>query len=343
MKKYAIIYSPGNLDSTLAAAMDRHISKNVTNIGTFDPAYEVTTFPYVRALTYNELPKDFDHIAILGADISPTDLPKILEANPISQISYHCYDTSTVYDSKMLRQMEERGVRYSRFEIRSIDAGENEDPSVALKVFRLATEDERIMLGTKARDLIRTTTRYGNFLTLPDKKEDEKNGNPTPMNLRIQEETIFFFANKRMIYNAARGDTEWNVVDVGTIPEKGSDQKPNPAAEQVWKDYVEYDKQMRRLVEANNRMCYYAGANGSAFHTATCAVTEQDFLHVMRFINYGRDEVISFEDTRDCRVYRILAKRGSNLEWYIKRFQPSDVWTEGSLVCLKTSLPVHMH
>jgi hypothetical protein len=88
-------------------------------------------------------------------------------------------------------------------------------------------------------------------------------------------------------------------------------------------------------------MAYYAGANGSAFMTPTICISERDALQAMRFINYSYNEAISFEDTRFSRIYRILASE-SNLQWYIRRFEPSDIWSEGSLIYIKTELPRHV-
>ena len=57
----------------------------------------------------------------------------------------------------------------------------------------------------------------------------------------------------------------------------------------------------------------------------------------MRLISYSHDEMLTYEDNADYRVYRLYTKR--NKDWFIKCIKPFDVWNEGNITFMKTEVP----
>lgn len=314
INKVAIIYSPNNMDSVLATA----ILTNVLNVALVN---EIKTFPYQRSSSNNSLPENYQEIYIVGADISPSDLPLLLELNSKQcKVCFYAYKTSTIYDNKTLSLMKSLDIKYDRFEITSFEDKHLQDDFISRKILT-----ENFVPGTQtllAKSFVKVLQKYLTFQSMTD------------------DEIVFLFANIKMVSSSARGECEFLIKRIGEhFLDVGKDQV-NTEWLRVWNEYLDYDREMRRLINTNNRMCYYAGQNGSAFYTPTVCVTERDSIHITRFIKYVHNDVISFEDTKECRVYRILSEK--NISWYIKRFQPYDVWTEGSMIYLKTELPRHV-
>lgn len=325
MSKTSIIYSPANLDSCLAAAVAILIAKT-ENIGL--PASSVyDSFAYSRGLGNNSLPvhtydKPVEKIVILGADLSPMDMENLLINNPLALIKMYTYPNATIYSNVLKKQFIDRELTYLSFDIKNIDAGLCEDPSISMCLIRSINDEPPEFSKHVNYPLLREfQEKLMKFIRLEDiKRPDGK--------WALQDEDMWFLnTNITMIRKAARGASPLEMLGIGT------DLK---AAKNAYKDYVD---EVRHTLNTNLQQVVYAGANGFAFYTPTVAITERDAMLGMRLVRYVYPEVISYEDQRDARVYRIMSEK--NLAWYIKRFQPHDVWSEGSFVYIKTKLPVH--
>jgi hypothetical protein len=301
MNKQAIIYSPFNLDSCFAAVILKELALHEKKI--------VSLFPYTRSKK-NTLPEGYDEIFVMGADVKPIDLTEIIENNKTDKFMFQAYPNSEVYATKIWDKFKEKAIFYSRFtelmEDRA-DAAVNYIPSVSLVALALLKENG---LYTEAySELAQIIHKFCDFQSLN------------------QNETYYLYDTIQHIQTSLTTEnyvsmTEWS--------------KPSASDE----SYDLLTKQTRSIILDNMSMAWYLGANGSGLVTPTINVASANAMLAMRFINYSHNDVISYEDTRDCRVYRILSQR--SLEWYKKRFEPTDFWSEGTLVFLKTELPRHV-
>lgn len=304
MTKQAIIYSPSNLDSCLASA--------ILQMGFKDIESDIKPFSYNRGGNTFDPPVGFEVVYVLGADLTSDDMLALLDANGPSTVFYvFNYSNSTVYPARMLSPMDES----HRFKIITDDGGDGFKISVSSRICSFLTDndikhlDKRVTVeGTLIKDYAGVVSLYTAF---------------KPMTAL---QTLFLYSNLNNVRKAASGAQALSLEE-GKTPAKTQ-------------QYDEYVQDVRVLVKANMAMAYYAGANGAGYHTPTICVGERDAMHAMRFISYAHDEVISYEDTRSARVYRVLSK--NNMQWYIKRFEPRDIWSEGSLTYFKTDLLQHV-
>lgn len=303
MTKQLIIYSAFNLDSCFAAVIFKELAIKQNK--------EVFLIPYNRAKN-NSLRSGADEIVVAGADVTGIDMSSLLDTNPDAKMMVQAYPNSETYGSKLLKRFKEREVTYSRFE-----QDEKLDTSfvgftisVSLVALAAAKGGDSYFMhnATDYSELAQNIHKYCNFESLNQVK------------------TYNLFSQIPHIENSLQ-DTKYPFMD------KWYGAPLN-------EEYDKLVKSTRTIIEDNMAMAWYAGANGSGFTTPTISVASANAMLAMRFINYSHNDVISFEDTRDCRVYRILSQR--NLEWYLKRFEPTDVWSEGSLVFIKTELPRHV-
>lgn len=266
---------------------------------------EVKSFIYNRGGNSFEPPVGFSSVYILGADLTADDMLAVIVASPDSVYHLYNYSNSTVYPDKILNYNNESHQLKSYPNV----ADDGYKISIASRVCSdIQGSDKMSDDFGLVKKYAGATSLYMNFL---------------PM---TASEMLFLFSNFKNVKNAATGTEDLLLVDESPLTDK--------------KQYDEYVQDIRQLVKANMAMAYYPGANGSGFQTPTICVGEKDSLHAMRFINYAHDDVISYEDTRSARIYRILSKK--NLHWYIKRFDPRDIWSEGHLTYFKTELQQHV-
>lgn len=318
MKTNAIIYSSANLDSCLASAiMTMCLTLKGDVVHNFDYNRETDLFDTDCSnpgIISSSPTLEYECIYILGADLSADCLVDLIGKYSDSTV-YHLYNysNSTVYPARFTEHMNES----HRFKVHTDDGGDGFRISVSSRVCsHLPDEDtldeqdkeHRYSSITDIKDYAGIVSLYGAFrpMTMP--------------------QTVLLHANISSVKNAARGQLPLNIN--------------SSTSDNANSQYSEYVKDVRKAVKANMQMAYYAGANGAGLYTPTVCVGERDAIVSMRFISYAHEEVISYQDTRYSRVYRILS--ANNLPWYIKRFQPSDIWSEGFLTYLKTSLPQHI-
>ena len=312
--KIIIIYSPLNLDSCMAAASTATIHYHIASKENPSEVEKILHIPYSRSNDKNVFPSSSDKcmIYILGADLLPTDMLQILDNYPESEFVIDAYQNSTAYNKKTQDILEKRGI-YVKYNRESYDEGHSSEPSIGLKQSSFSYEKDAEGYDIKPiRELAGVISKFCQFQAL------------------TIEETFFMYANIKGIRKAASGDKKLKVI----YP------KETMKADYAGSDYEGYVDEVKQIISTNNAMASYAGANGTSFITPTICVTERDAVAAMRFINYSYDEVISFEDTRTCRIYRIFAEK--NLQWYIKRFEPIDIWSEGFVTYIKTELPKHV-
>jgi hypothetical protein len=338
--KTAVIYSPANPDSCLAAAIANTICRVKHTCATNPEEWKHTVFPYYRANPDNILPSGMNELIVLGADLSPSDMSTILDNNPDAIIIIEVYNNSTVYSGKLQKRLKGSNVYYSNSDITHIEVSHEE--AVLNSTFN------KIMLDSVSRRMYEKLVnvispdaliaeqdnRYDNYL----KNVNELCGVVSrycAFDSLSAAETLFVFSNTDMIRDAARDEVKLCIVN--------SPDAESIADRIIWNaSYTRYVRNIREDIQSNNRMAYYAGANGTTFLTPTLNINERDALTAMRFINYAHDEVISYEDKHSNRIYRLYSSNNTNLDWYIKRFEPHDVWSEGSLIYLEVDLPVHI-
>ena len=303
MTTQAIIYSPSNIDSCLASSIMRmHLEKDKK---------EVKVFPYNRGGDSFEVPAGFSVVHILGADLAADDLSSVLKANPEAVYNLYNYSNSTVYPAGILLPMAES----HRFKEHTDIGADGFKISVSSRICALLSDIETPYSDGSQLDGLALIKDYAGVISLYMAFR--------PM---TSTQTLFLYSNINNVRKAAAGSQKLVLENTSTTSKT--------------KQYGEYVQQVRSSIESNMAMSYYAGANGKGYRTPTICVGERDAMHAMRFISYAHDEVISYEDNRSARVYRVLSKE--NMKWYIKRFEPRDIWSEGSLTYLKTELPQHV-
>lgn len=306
MNKQAIIYSPFNLDSCFAAVIYKELA--------FYKGKEVSMFPYTRSKA-NTLPSGANEIIVTGADLSPASMTILLDNNADASISIQAYPNSELYGSKLMARIKDaknNQIWYSRFD----NAKESDDvstkftPCVSMMAISAAKGNDYFdPFLTDYADLALIIHKYCTFDSLDAKETYLLNDKMKHIEEAVCEKPYMPFSQ----WHNRLGNNE------------------------------EYDYRVRCvriIIEDNMSIAWYPGSNGSGLKTPTISVASADAMLAMRFINYSHDDVISYEDIKDSRVYRIHSER--NLDWYMKRFEPTDVWSEGSLVFLKTELPRHV-
>lgn len=337
--KTAVIYSPANLDSCLAAAIANTIYRGLQHTrATVPEDWKHTVFPYHRANPDNVLPSGMNELIVLGADLSPSDMSNILDNNPNAIITIEVYNNSTIYSGKLQKRLKEGSVYYSNSDVKHVEVSHEE--AVLNSTFNKIMLDsvsrrmyEKLVNGVLPNDE-EQSNHYGDYL----KSVNELCGVVSrycSFDSLSATETLFVFSNTDTIRDAARDEVVMSIVN--------SSDSENVADKIIWNaSYTRYVRNIREDIQSNNRMAYYAGSNGTTFLTPTLNINERDALTAMRFINYAHDEVISYEDKHSNRIYRLYSANNTNLDWYIKRFEPHDVWSEGSLIYLEVDLPVHV-
>lgn len=304
MKSQAVIYSPANLDSCLASAI---VQSNAKKLGE-----EIKVFAYNRGSDTFKVPTDCDSISIVGADLSPDVMMELFESNKDATVyNNYTYQNSTKYPVRLLSKF----ISDSRYIEHSFEATDDFKICVSSRVLS-ADQDDSIAYDKNKPTLDNSVVKdYAGIVAAY-----------IDFSVMTAAETLFLFSNISNVRKAAAGLEPLDLCNVSS-------------AARI-QQYDEYVQDTRQLVKANMAMAYYAGANGSGMHTPTVCVGERDAMLAMRFINYAYDDVISHEDTRSARIYRVLST--NNLQWYIKRFEPRDIWSEGSLTYFKTELPQHV-
>lgn len=304
MKSQAIIYSPANLDSCLASAIIQSNAKKLRE--------EVKVFAYNRGSDSFKVPTDCDSISIVGADLSADVMIELFESNKDTTVyNNYTYQNSTKYPVRVLSKL----ISESRYIEHSFEATDDFKICVSSRVLSSGQDDsiahdknEKTLDNSVIKDYAGVISKYIDFSVM------------------TAAETLFLFSNMSNVRKAGAGLESLDLCNANSTAKV--------------QQYDEYVQDIRQLVKANMAMAYYTGANGSGMHTPTVCVGERDAMLAMRFINYAHDDVISHEDTRSARIYRVLST--NNLQWYIKRFEPRDIWSEGSLTYFKTELPQHV-
>lgn len=303
MTTQAIIYSPSNIDSCLASSiMKMHLEKD---------DHEVKVFPYNRSGNSFEAPTDFSVVHVLGADLAVDDLSSVLKGNPEAVYNLYNYSNSTVYPAGILLPMAES----HRFKEHTDVGADGFKISVSSRICAMLSDTEIPYSNGGDLEGFAMIKEYAGIISLYMAFR--------PM---TSAQTLFLYSNINGVRKAALGLKKLVLEKRNTTVKT--------------EQYTEYVHQLRSSIESNMAMSYYAGANGKGYRTPTICVGERDAMHAMRFISYAHNEVISYEDNRSSRVYRVLSKE--NMKWYVKRFEPSDIWSEGSLTYLKTELPQHV-
>lgn len=335
MKKIAVIYSPANLDSCLAASLVMQMHH--FNAGTDTADQEVVGYPYNRAYEVNKLPEGADSIMLIGADLSPADMNELLNNSPSADIRIEAYLHAVVYNDKINERLNDRGAVYYRFSHAVAEKETDIEPSLTKKIIREASE---AFLNTVNKDLL---------VYISEKLYDYCTFKSLPM-----DDALMMFANVEIIrYSCV--DTKPFKLDFVDFRSPSEDvtftrllafeytlKEANDTLREQWLGKFQHlVADIKSLTNNCMQSGYYAGANGSSFITPTINVTERDNMAVVRFIKLGNSEVISYEDQKHVRVYRIVCSP-VNLPWYIKRFAPNDMWSEGSMLYLATDLPRHV-
>jgi hypothetical protein len=303
MKNSFVFFSPSNPDSCMAAGLLYTEQNNEENC--------VKTIPYTRGITPFSIPEKADAIFIVGADLTNEDFAELTERNPDAMFEVSSYANATQYTSKILSPL----VQKEKIKFNDCFIEGHMVSLTELKMFEMSHK------GFFDKDELDHISNLSGIL----KKYID-------FEMLTIDETHDFFTAARLIKKFAM--SPWQFASRFLL-------NKDFFVRATQEDYNDYVQDIRSMIGTNLSMACYAGANGSAFMTPTICVPERDALQAMRFINYTYDEVISYEDTRYSRVYRILAGE-TNLKWYIRRFEPTDIWTEGKLTYLKTELPRHV-
>lgn len=93
---------------------------------------------------------------------------------------------------------------------------------------------------------------------------------------------------------------------------------------------------LRSIIKRNfTKRLYNIGTSG--FIVPTLSASQEDAFDIMRQVRYAHEEVITYEDIRDARIFRIITAR--NAEWYTKCFKAHDVWYEDSVLYISAAVP----
>lgn len=301
----AIIYSPFNLDSCLAAALfaNKHKEK-----------FEFIS--YSRGMNL-KIYYSYEKIISLGADLSGEDIAMLCNVDSLPIIQIYTYPNSSINNNKSQRTrvlQKQNQVELIEFDEELRNKNNNESTSVPGEILSITLKiinselfnwDNNSELET-VKHLAEIVNKYCSFKPL------------------TKEETKYLFCNIKMIQKAATGKHDFN-INAGQLHDSIN--------------YGDYVSNIRDLINRNISMTFYSNNNNNGFITPTICVGEHDAIWTMRFISYSHDDVISFEDMRDYRIYRIHTTK--NIEWYVKCFEPIDIWSEGNLFFLKTDLPRH--
>lgn len=306
-KKVLIVYNKFNIDSSMSAVLMLIVGYGNT--------WETELLNRARSDTHVQISAKYNEIYFMGVEPTTQDITELVNDNNSIKITVFSYgDPIDHKGSLLLTDMVNNGKLIESYTNEGERKVEDKHTISSLVATQYMQDDSFAFTGHDIkmyRTYIGAILKYIEFM---------------PMTMA---ETIFLHSNMNVVKNVLvdKFSNAPMALNTGTSTERE-------------REYSAYVQESRDLIKSNWRQCHYAGANGSSFITPTVSVTEKDSLHVMRMMNYAHPDVISYEDKRNCRVYRILSSNAAN--WYIKRFEPIDVWKEGSLVYLTTELNKHV-
>lgn len=294
-----IYYSNFNLDSVFSAFIIQKYLKTSHNVNT-------NLVKYDRVNAFIPCEKQ-DRIFIVGADVSPLNLNSIVTENPDAEINIINYHNVEKYNDNLNNKIFND---YTKMSIESNDGHlPNSLSEIIVKQLELKTNDSlfyNTFINTNKEDFFRlvdSIAKYCNFL------------------LMTQEETLLVFKNINNIYNAMDFNDDFNI----TIPTVKDD-----------KEYIRYIKNLRVILDRNFAMRYLT-ANTTWLTSPILSVSAENAFAIMRLISYSYDDIVTYEDTANARIYRVYSK--CNKEWLFGCIKPSDVWVEGNMYFLKTDIP----
>ena len=302
-RKVLIVYNKFNIDSTMAAVLMQIVG--------FDKAWDMQFLNRSRSDTHIEIPKKFDEYYFMGVEPDNHDINDLFNDNDSAKFNTFSYsEPPSSKQSSLITNLIDKGMFITNYVNEGDMLVEDKHTISSMVATKYMQDDSFAFVGHDVkmyRTYIGAILKYIEFM---------------PMS---EAETVFLHSNMNVVRGALTGEFTNSpmVFQAGESIERK-------------REYTAYVSENRDLIKANWRKCYYNGANGASFQTPTISVTEKDSLHVMSMINCAYPDVTSYEDKRDCRVYRILSTNAA--PWYIKRFEPMDMWKEGSLVYLTVEL-----
>lgn len=317
MTKSVIYYSNFNLDSQFAAMLfssglkyfnsktSKTFNDKETNVVPISEEVSsevdsVELIPYDRTEAF-KAPKDVNIIYMIGADMSPLHVGQVIEQNPKVDIRVANYVNSENYNSK---------IRINIKQYLNNGADGHVYDNVSKLVYTLFADEH-------FNDIFPSINK-NDFINLMDNLVKYNN-----FDLMSLEDTISVYKNIPNIINYL---------------EEGVDFKIDQINQDDNKHYIKHVKDIRAIITRNFSLRYLV--NGADWLNApSMAVNKENAHAAIRLINYTYENVLTYEDMANCRVYRIVTKVNEN--WFIKCIKPIDVWHEGNIVFMKTQIPVH--
>lgn len=320
-----IYYSNFNLDSQFAAMtiasslkyfnkfqtltsskINEDTNTNVVKLHVKEVNEQVTE-DTVQLISYDrtsffKVPDNIDTVFIVGADVSPIHMGQLIEQNPKVDIRIANHSNSEKYNKTILKNISQ-----------TLNNGDNDHyfDNVSKLVFSMFSTENHF------NDIFPSINK-SDFINLMDSVVKYSN-----FELMSLEDTIFVYKNIPNIVNYLEEGIEFKIqlVDQG---------------DSIL--YAKHVKDIRAIITRNFSLRYLV--NGADWLNAPSMAVNQENAHAaIRLVNYSYENVLTYEDMANCRVYRILTKLNEN--WFIKCIKPIDVWHEGNLVFMKTQIPVH--
>lgn len=327
MPKHVIYYSNFNLDSIFAAMMVaswmRHskvimakaeitnvidinnnitVNQDVNVLNSIKNDFEIVTVAYDRSIKFSSF-ENVEMIYIIGADLAPLHLGRIIQQNPNVDIRIASYLTSEKYNDKISSKITTNLKDTPEFQ-------EHHFNNVSQMIYHSFQTD-------KFFSDIFPNINQEQFIKLMDSVIKYSN-----FDLMTTDEVLLVNKNIDNVKYSIENNTSLNFVfDI------------EPFDNNVYANDI---KKIRAIIDRNFIIKYLASGT-EYLNIPVLAISHEIALSVMRLISYSHDEMLTYEDNADYRVYRLYTKR--NKDWFVKCIKPFDVWSEGNITFMKTEVP----